>query len=70
MAQVELQRGAGHQQKRERGQQRQPIGRLDGFDVEDALKRRQDERAGNQAGDIRVEDDEDAQASSTSLGYM
>ena len=56
MAEVELQRKRGHQQKRERSQQRQPIGRLDGFDMEDALERRQDESAGDQAGDKRVDE--------------
>jgi hypothetical protein len=49
MAQMQLQGQRRHQQKRERGQQREPIGRLDGFNAEDTLERREDEGAGDQA---------------------
>ena len=48
------------EEKRERGEQREPVRRLDGRDVEDALERREDEGAGDEAGRERVEDDEDA----------
>ena len=60
MAEVQLQRQWRDQQERERGQQRQAVGRLHGFDVEDALERREDERAGHQSGDEGIENDEDA----------
>ena len=60
MAQVKLQRQRRHQQKRQRRQQRQPVGRLHRFHVEDALQRRQDERARHQPGDEGIEHDQHA----------
>ncbi len=57
---VQLQRQRRDEQEREGRQQRQPVGRLDGFDVEHALERGQDERARHQPGHERVEDDEHA----------
>ena len=60
MAQVQLQRQRRHQQERERGEQRQAVGGLDRLDLEHPLQRGEDERARDQPGDERVEDDQDA----------
>jgi hypothetical protein len=60
MAQVELQGQRRDEQKRQGGEQGQPVGRLDGLHVEHALERRQDESARDQARDERVENDEEA----------
>ena len=60
MAEVQLQRQRRDEQERQRRQQRQPVGRLHGLHVEHALERRQDERAGDQPGDERIEHDQDA----------
>ena len=57
---VQLQRQRRHQQEGERGEQGQAVGGLDGLHPEDPLERGQDEGAGHQPGDERVEDDEDA----------
>ena len=45
MAEMELQGQRRHEEERERGEQRQPVGRPHRLDVEDALERGQDERA-------------------------
>ena len=60
MPQVQLQRQRRDEQEGQRGEQRQPVGRLDRLHVEHALERRQDERARHQPGDERIEHDQDA----------
>ena len=60
MAEMQLQRQGRDQQKRQRGQQREPIGGLYGVHAEDALERRQDERARDQSREERVEHDQHA----------
>ena len=60
MPQVHLQRQRRDQQKRERGQQRQPVGRLHLLHVEDARERGENERAGDQPGQVWIENDEHA----------
>ena len=60
MPQVQLQRQRRHQQKRQRRQQRQPVGGLHRLHVEDALQRRQNERARHQPGNIRIQHDQHA----------
>ena len=60
MAEVELERERRDDEERERREEREAVRRLDGLHVEDALERREDERARDEAGDERVEDDQDA----------
>ena len=48
MAQVKLERKRRDEEKSQRREQRQPVGRLDRLDVEHALERGQDERAGHE----------------------
>ncbi len=48
------------QQKRQRRQQGQTVGRLHGFDAKDALQRSQNEGAGHQSRDEGIENDQDA----------
>jgi hypothetical protein len=60
MAEVELQGQGSHQQKGEGREQRQAVGGAHGFHFEHALERGQNECAGHQAGDVRVEHNEEA----------
>ena len=60
MAEVQLQRQRRNEQKRQRSEQRQAVGGFDRFHAKDALERGEDEGAGHQAGDERVQNDEDA----------
>ena len=60
MSEVQLQRQGSDQQEGQRSQQRQAVGRLHGVHAEHALQRRQNEGAGDQSGEERVEHDEHA----------
>ena len=54
------QRKGRHDEKGECGEHREPIGRHDLLDIEDLCQRGQDERAGHEAGDVGVDNDEQA----------
>jgi len=54
MAEVPEQRQRRDEQERQGREERQPVRRLDRAHVEDALQRREDERAGDQPGEVRV----------------
>ena len=60
MAEVQLQRQRRDSEKRERGEQRQPVGGLDCVHAKDALERGQNEGARHQAGDEWIQDDQHA----------
>jgi hypothetical protein len=60
VAEVELQGERGHDHERKRGQEGEAVGGLHLLDVEDPLQRREDERTCDDAGQERVQDDEDA----------
>ena len=60
MAEVELQREGGHQEEGEGGEQREPVSGPHGFDFEHALERGKDEGARHEAGDVGIENDEEA----------
>jgi hypothetical protein len=60
MSQVQLQGQRRHQQERQRGQQRQPVGRLDRIDAKDTFERRKNEGPGNQSGEEWIKDDQNA----------
>jgi hypothetical protein len=57
---VQLQRQRRHEKERQRGEQRETIGRLYGFDAEDAFERSQDKCASDESGEKRIDDDENA----------
>ena len=60
MAEVDLQRQRRREEEREGGEEREPVRRLHRLDVEHPLERGEDERARDEPGDERVENDEDA----------
>ena len=60
MAEVQLQRQRRDQQESQRGQQRQAVGRLHRLHAENALQRRQNERARHQSREERIEHDQHA----------
>ncbi len=60
VAEVELQGKGRHEQEGERGQEGEPVGGLDRLDPEDLLERGQDEGPGHEAGEERIEHDQDA----------
>ncbi len=60
MPEVQQERQRRDEQEGERRQQRQAIHRLEFLDIEDLHERRENERAGDEAGEIRIHDDEEA----------
>ena len=59
MAEMQEQRQRRNQQERQRRQERQPVRRLHLLDVEDLHQRGEDERAGHQSREVRIDHDED-----------
>jgi hypothetical protein len=59
MTQVHQQRQRRHDHEAERREQRQPVGRPHFFHAEDFFERGQDERAGDEARDVRIHHDQD-----------
>ena len=60
MTEVGEKRERSNEKKRERGEQRQAVGRLHLLDVEHSFERGEDERSGHEAGDVGIQDDQQA----------
>jgi hypothetical protein len=60
MAEVHLQRQGRDEEKCQGGEERQPVSRPDRDHIEDPFERRENERAGNQSRQERIQDDQHA----------